>query len=309
MAPTKRKAGDDGTAEKKKLQRRNATNASLVPTQRRVTRQMTTDGPRQAVFATAELLENIMLHLPIRTTYTSQRVCQQFRDIVKSSVMIQQKLFIRPTLPDDKVWELRRDRDEMIQFVSVPGDPSTLKEEELRGQFRPVRLNPLLRTRYQMPLWMFWFEDEQVEFAVDRQLNYRSLEDQGLWFCSQLTDPPCRLADIQLYWCMKQSGQNTAEGRLDARVKKPDGIRIAHLWDAMMNAKANRYRTGSQYHNVEEKSFAELHTQLVQDGFRPVTLKTSRMFIDLPGVAIASENDWKNVCGDGNQVEEQEKSP
>ncbi|TKA72678.1 hypothetical protein B0A55_06286 [Friedmanniomyces simplex] len=65
----------------------------------RITLTMTTDGPRQAVFNTAELLENILLHMPAKSVIGAQRVCRQFRDVVATSVQLQRKLFLRPAVP------------------------------------------------------------------------------------------------------------------------------------------------------------------------------------------------------------------
>ncbi|KAF7189985.1 hypothetical protein HII31_08807 [Pseudocercospora fuligena] len=58
----------------------------------RVTRRMTTDAARDAVFYTAELLEQIFENLPPRSILTAQRVCHQFCDIVAQSSDLQNKM-------------------------------------------------------------------------------------------------------------------------------------------------------------------------------------------------------------------------
>ncbi|KAK3642881.1 hypothetical protein LTR56_010478 [Elasticomyces elasticus] len=66
----------------------------------RITRAMKVDGTLQAVFNTAELLESILLHLSAKQVFGIQRVCKQFRDIVATSILLQQKLFLRTSRVD-----------------------------------------------------------------------------------------------------------------------------------------------------------------------------------------------------------------
>lgn len=65
-----------------------------------------TDEPRKAVFATAELPEHIVMPPPIKDICKLQRVCWQFRDLVRTSVKVQEKLFVR-LKEKDRLQELR----------------------------------------------------------------------------------------------------------------------------------------------------------------------------------------------------------
>ena len=56
---------------------------------------MTTNAARQAVFGTSELLEQIILYLPMKTIFGIQRVCQKFRNVIATSPEIQTKMFLR----------------------------------------------------------------------------------------------------------------------------------------------------------------------------------------------------------------------
>ncbi len=62
-----------------------------------------TGAPAQ-VFATYELLEDILLHLPLQKLLLSQRVCHTFKDVVKSSSRIQQALFLQPACTRKVFW-------------------------------------------------------------------------------------------------------------------------------------------------------------------------------------------------------------
>ncbi|KAK4493804.1 hypothetical protein PRZ48_014989 [Zasmidium cellare] len=73
----------------------------------RITRGMTTDAARKAVFNTSELLENILVHLPARKLFTIQRVNQQFKEAIEGSVEIQQKMFLRLGGEPKEEWLVR----------------------------------------------------------------------------------------------------------------------------------------------------------------------------------------------------------
>jgi hypothetical protein len=58
---------------------------------------MTTDAARRAVFDTPELLENIILCLPVKDVFAKvQRLSRSWKAVVDSSVAIQTKLWLRP---------------------------------------------------------------------------------------------------------------------------------------------------------------------------------------------------------------------
>ena len=107
-------------------------------------------GAVQAVFNTAELLENILVHVEFYTLITAQRVCTQFRDTVASSTAIKQKLFLSA---EDKQ-ELRigagADYGE-LKFIHVPACdyevPVNLPETWTTDGIYPGRINPILKPR------------------------------------------------------------------------------------------------------------------------------------------------------------------
>ncbi|KAI2629476.1 hypothetical protein GGS21DRAFT_526363 [Xylaria nigripes] len=54
---------------------------------------------RDSVLLTAELLEEILLHLDMRSLFIVQRVSRQWRDLIATSPKIQRALFLRPAVP------------------------------------------------------------------------------------------------------------------------------------------------------------------------------------------------------------------
>ncbi|KAK4902750.1 hypothetical protein LTR27_000689 [Elasticomyces elasticus] len=55
----------------------------------------------QAVFAVSELLEMILLQLPMKDMQRSRAVCNQWRGEVDSSICIKRALFLEPGTPND----------------------------------------------------------------------------------------------------------------------------------------------------------------------------------------------------------------
>jgi hypothetical protein len=56
---------------------------------------MTTDAARQTVLNTSELLERIILHLPMKNIFAVQRVSHKFKAVADTSPSIQTKVFRR----------------------------------------------------------------------------------------------------------------------------------------------------------------------------------------------------------------------
>lgn len=130
-----------------------AQQASEPPSSIRITRNMTTDGPRQAVFKTAELLENILLHLPAVKIFGVQRVCRQFRDVVATSAVIRQKLFLQPS-GERQTWFARTDQHHAGYYTDSDFPPAdayfatsdTIGAGGNHKTTTPARLNPLLES-------------------------------------------------------------------------------------------------------------------------------------------------------------------
>ena len=95
MPPRKRKA--EATSDENEQPRKAA----------RLTRSMTTEAARKAVFNTTELLERIILHVPPIKIFAIQRVCKQFHNLIQSSTPIQQRMFLKSS-KKPRFWKIRR---------------------------------------------------------------------------------------------------------------------------------------------------------------------------------------------------------
>lgn len=110
---------------------------------------MTTDGSRQAVFRTAELLENILVHLPAKTIFGCQRVSRQFRDVIATSAAIRYKLFLKISDEEPQLWAAHSDQTPPFSLLAADDvrlvKPSS-SESNVDNQQKIVtlaRLNPL----------------------------------------------------------------------------------------------------------------------------------------------------------------------
>jgi hypothetical protein len=55
-----------------------------------------------------EILETIILNLPLRHIATSRAVCREFQRIIDDTTLIQRALFLQPTSTESLVWFRRR---------------------------------------------------------------------------------------------------------------------------------------------------------------------------------------------------------
>jgi len=85
------------------------------------------------VLSTYELLENILLHLPLRQILLSQRISKSFRDLVQRSPNLRRVLFLKPV------------SDDVVNFEKVH---DTWRKDWLREsdkQMTIVMLNPFMK--------------------------------------------------------------------------------------------------------------------------------------------------------------------
>ncbi|KAK5746866.1 hypothetical protein LTR17_000496 [Elasticomyces elasticus] len=192
--------------------------ATATSTEKRVTRAMTTDAPRRAVFATAELLENILMHTPIKAVFVAQRVCTQFRDIVAGSLQLQQKLFLwLPTLQSTERWTvvaadgpiyyptLRVVRLDSTEALPPNVTVNTRKQSCL---YKPATtLNPQFEAKHvrDNPAVMQHFAARtpyNAEHIGLQEPTARStaLTNSGSWRKMYFTDRPCNKARLRINW-------------------------------------------------------------------------------------------------------------
>ncbi|KAK4619692.1 hypothetical protein CLAFUW4_11536 [Fulvia fulva] len=187
---------------------------------------MTTDAARRAVFETAELLEQIMLELPAFSIFTSQRVCHQFQDIVRTSSKIQEKLFLRVNSTPDRF------------ILAEPRNIATpilrLEEDRERTDFStvPARVNNMSRSLGES--WSLrWLIGDTVKFSDKlHAAMVRLLRDETQKLsCSSmhLADIPILSARLQCEW----SVGDLVRGVGATQTTSATGITVGDVVEAM----------------------------------------------------------------------------
>jgi hypothetical protein len=117
------------------------------------------------VFATVELLDAILLQLPVKTIFNLQRVSRTWKQSISQSKAIQEKMFLRSDGNRLDVWELLDAQSERLDVVVRRGDNGDRKSVKLQriGQtgdatraennlILPTTLNPLMTAAPRSPL-------------------------------------------------------------------------------------------------------------------------------------------------------------
>lgn len=276
-------------------------------TSTRVTRQMKIDGPRRAVFATAELLENIIINLSPKQIFAVQRVSRQFHDLVRTSAKAQEKMFLQiPSVPL-KTWQLRNSHyvllTERLKDVSAlglePDYTDDLMDLSIQN-FRPAQLGPMLCKRgssASSAIRNQYGSGETVSFDFDNT----HLDSLASSSCSglQISNPACISADMHLMWRFSGKARSRFYCSFWRRIGDRRGLTMSNLLNNAMAQKGDiavrdieaGHRTKSDVVPIEEiKAFEE------RCGCKAI-LDTRESWVTLRGIVIPSEEEWESVHG------------
>ncbi|KAI6842891.1 Arp2/3 complex 16 kDa subunit ARPC5 [Hortaea werneckii] len=294
MAPKKRKAEVDLASRKRAVE---------SPPTRRITRGMTTDAARRAVFDTAELLENILMQLPPRKIFVIQRVCKPFRDIVATSVKLQQRLFLRSDGGETQEWRVAAkdnpdfpNSDWLTTYRFVKSTYIAGADEELGVAFKPVRLGHTLERPHRAGEFKksrgFYPRTQWVEFR--RKINY--FGDSSL-AKTYLTQPPVQQAILHMTLSLKSESRMYYSGRIE--VRNADGLKIADVLRAIRCSRfsyIDRHRTSTQ----AAKFFKDVSLQDVtgdESLFDKNEVSLEYASMELPGCLAPRETEWAGMSG------------
>ncbi|EME89661.1 uncharacterized protein MYCFIDRAFT_171083 [Pseudocercospora fijiensis CIRAD86] len=183
-----------------------------------------TAAARQAVFDTAELLENIFLLLPPQQALVAQSVCQQFRTIVATSPALQEMLFLTPSNKNvaSERWAIvgkdREDDESWFKVYEFAVSPIPSPDTEILAEgLRVVTQNPMITIPTELRVCLgrhacaISDEPNQSEMLLlprnIRQLILRpKSKATESWQHMNITDPPCTSATLQISVRMKDKG-------------------------------------------------------------------------------------------------------
>jgi len=86
----------------------------------------------QRTFDVPELLEHVLLQLPIKDLLFAQKVCKHWKQTIEASPRAQQALFFRPTLLSDDHGKLERGDIKVNPLISRSGPCDGLEDAEIR---------------------------------------------------------------------------------------------------------------------------------------------------------------------------------
>jgi hypothetical protein len=162
---------------------------------------MTTNASRKAVFETNELLEQIILCLPMKTIFGIQRVCRQFRDVIAASPKIQEKMFLRlRNIVPKEAWTL----ETSIATQAPWAEEARFRkaDENTKGRlWRPAVLNPLFELT---PIEEHLSSADRINSVtrrtetVEMLLSSSHFGDHPSFLKTFITDPPCYGASAEI---------------------------------------------------------------------------------------------------------------
>jgi hypothetical protein len=180
-------------------------------------------------FNVPELLESILIHVPMIDLIAGRRVNKAFHRLIETSPVLQRKLFLLPSNDPLRYWNwiCNNGVAESLTTTSSPppvsADPCTLTQII-------ASLNPLL---YANDSHFACPADDSLKMLSSAKIERRVVNSQG-WPEMYLTSPPCTKVRINLYY---SEGDLKTDMSLRLHFKRdvynPAGVTFACIWNAL----------------------------------------------------------------------------
>ncbi|KAK3649706.1 hypothetical protein LTR56_006666 [Elasticomyces elasticus] len=274
---------------------------------------MATDAARQAVLTNAEFLELILLQLPARTVFGTQRVCHQFHDCVAASVLLQRKLFLTPPSDIEETWTLVHapgSSNTQSQFSHLTGLPLTaVVRIPPTGNIPPNVFGPPGGFLRQAALHLGPFWKHSTDHAESLMITARMRETEKLsfklygvgllgeasWKRTYLTTSPCKSVAVHLDWLL--ATKPVTRGRSDLNIAStgdPNGFTIGPLLDLLLQVeeKPRWYAIGARSKR-HSGLLVDLLQRLEAESGKKVVVAMLR--VEILGVIVPTEEERKTV--------------
>lgn len=179
----------------------------------------------EKVLATYELVENILLHLPMHNIFTCQRVSRQWRSIIERSIPLREKMFLLSTSaslrPQDTIY------NRTVYCCWNRGQ--TLYKAEDALLFNPAgtigqAFTAPSESSSRQPIAAFRFHGHHFPRLTVEALPDIAQADKASWREMFLTEPPVIAIDFMF------RGSGDSFGNLFA-LWNPDGVKFGDLID------------------------------------------------------------------------------
>ncbi|KAK4570248.1 hypothetical protein LTR86_002328 [Recurvomyces mirabilis] len=239
MAGRKRQAESGEGDDKARKQRK------VIPKPTRVTRGMTVDAPRKAVFNTSELLESILEYLPTKVLFVTQRVSRQFCLAIRGSSKLQDRMLWGSKAQHDPelftVVQVAAHRYRLVHIEDVTEASSDVKigVDDVPTVLTRGVLHPLLRAEG-------WLRDpvERLLHGNSGQFRFARrplLLEAGSWRELRVSNVACKVAEIRLHWSANPKGGSAGFIFAGCRTEAIDGFTIGGLLDAALDQDRQEY--------------------------------------------------------------------
>lgn len=268
---------------------------------------MTTDAPRHSALFTPELLETILLQLPALDVVPAQRVCRQFRDVIRTSVKLQRKVFLLPSGDEEQTWVLVVNKNagfavwfekNVTRWIHHEREKNEL--EQVKRREIPVRVNPFLMCD------PYHFGVDPYHFAVARESAQRAAcGSSEVWRFraggaidlrhldislarTYVTDPPCRMLKVTLEVLIKAAPRSRYH--LTRDVARAEGVTFGDIFSVVMHERG--YVSGGHATNYKVHPDKTLHDVLVEYESGRKACIGPKTHISLPGRVVPTKEEW-----------------
>jgi hypothetical protein len=268
---------------------------------------MNTKSACHRALQTTEVLENILVHLPIRELFLYQNVCEKFRATIAGSPAIRRQMFL--ALPDTprESWVLvqganpaRKDKTKWsFECADAYNDSDGWHEAT------PVTLNPLLK--------VFWTTRHALLHTPARKrMNTSGNEHvrvEGLakdvsstssLLATYISDPPCQHAVVSTEFIIKGVPATMTPGLQPqsmksamVKVQSETGLKLGDLWDAALDA-LGQYRWKDEYGIIRAKQVVSLRAPL-RWWKNPNFILSLPWSFELVDVVVPTAEEWADV--------------
>ena len=193
----------------------------------------------------SEILDNILVQLPIKDLFVHQRVSKQFQAATKSPAC-QKKMFLKLSDTARETWRLvpskkkRGKGRNRWSFKCV--EPGSDDDQETTT---PVILNPLLEVA-----WLGAHESascaqrKRSETPASEQVRVRAVE-QSIGTHSSLlnmyiSDPPCKVLMVASVFIPPVHGRARSLYSMDVMLQSETGLKLGDIWDGALSASGDR---------------------------------------------------------------------
>jgi hypothetical protein len=271
------------------------------------------DSPNSAchrALQTTELLENILVRLPVKDLFVHQKVSKRFQATIAESPAIRRKMFLRLSNTPREYWnyvcQYRWDgrRRRLKRLVFEVADPTTIPRDE--QLVTPVTLNPILgvfSTRRRQDLscigrkFFNRSHHEHVRLEVPEQSvvgRHSSL------LATYISDPPCKVVKVSMTFTiqttrtsMRPQYQPHSFCSRVITVQSDTGLKLSDLWDAVLDAHGD-YRWKCEYGIIRSRPVASFRNVLSRLR-EPSTFLCGILDIELCDVVVPTPEEWAAV--------------